>query len=368
MKAYWQIVRAQLLLFLRNKNTFIWSFFLPVFMMIALGTLVGNGGNQFSLTIAIADEDRTAISQQFAGQLKQLKGIETSFASREQGIRQLKKGEVDLVVVLQKGLSEQFQKKGKEMAKPLVTLYYDQSNLTTAQIGSSLIRQLVDQLNKQHLGFIPKVTVAEKNIQTNPLTYIDFLVPGILSLMIMSNNLNGVAATIASWRERGILRRMQGTPLKSSTFIAGQMTARILFNAMQVVIVVLIAYFLFDVKVYGSWWALLFLILLGTLTFMSIGFIVASLSKTPESASPIAGLISFPMIFVGGIFFPIRSLPGFLQGIVQAIPIGHLTDALRGVMNEGTSLWGLQTHVWILLAWAIGAFVIASVTFRWDVK
>ena len=127
----------------------------------------------------------------------------------------------------------------------------DPVNKTKADMARMLVDQTVDAMNKEKTRFQPVILTEVVSIQSRTLSYIDFLVPGILSLMMMSNNLNGVAATIASWRERGILRRMQGTPLKSSTFIAGQMTARILLNAVQVIVVLLVAFFLFDVHVYG---------------------------------------------------------------------------------------------------------------------
>jgi ABC-2 type transport system permease protein len=366
MRAYWQLVWAQLLLFFRNRNTIIWSFFLPIFMMVALGTLIGNGGSQITFKMAVVDLDKSSESQRFAAELRRLKGVQTEMLDEGEALRQLKRGDVQMAFVIRHGFQDRLQ--GKSGNPDLVSVYLDKSNPTMSQIGAMLAGQLVDRLNKERMKAEPLIVPDIVNTQTHPLTYIDFLVPGILALMIMNNNLNGVAGTIASWRERGILRRMQGTPLSSATFIAGQMTARILVNALQAVAVLLVAYFVFHVKVYGSWGTLLFFILLGTLTFMSIGFIIASLAKTPESAAPIAGLISFPMMFVGGIFFPVRSLPGLLKPLVKAIPIGYLTDALRGVMNEGTGLAGLTVPLWVLSAWAVAAFAVAAFTFRWDVR
>lgn len=365
MKAYWQLVRAQLLLFFRNKNTLIWTFFLPVFMMLALGLLLSDGSHQISLKAGVVDLDQTAMSEKWKQDFSRLESVKLVSESETALMKKLESGDLDFVVKIEKGFEKAYQT--KQSAKK-VRLYMDPGNKTTSDLASTLVHQAVDRMNKETVHFQPVIETEVVPIHSRALSYIDFLVPGILSLMIMSNNLNGVAATIASWRERGILRRMQGTPLKSSTFIAGQMTARILLNAIQAVAVLLVAYFLFGVHVYGGWGSLILLILLGTFTFMSMGFIVASLSKTPESASPIAGLIAFPMIFVGGIFFPVRDLPGVLQSIVQVIPIVHLTDALRGVMNDGLALSQLIMPVSILLAWAVGAFVIAAWTFKWDVK
>lgn len=364
MKAYLQLVRAQLLLFARNKNSFIWSLLLPIFMMIALGTLLGGNSNQFSLDVAIMDHDHTASSQQIIQAIKKAPGVSVLSVLEQEALAKLKQNNLQMVIIIPKGYGATL-KKG---AQATITVYQDKSNLTTSQIGTALINGTVDQINKKLAHFTPRISIMEKGVTTHSLKYMDFLVPGILSLLIMSNNLNGVAGQIASWRERSILRRMQGTPLTSATFIAGQMTARIIINVFQAVIVLLIAQLFFDVQVYGNWGTLFFFLLLGTFTFMSIGFIIASLAKTPESAAPIAGLVSFPMMFIGGIFFPVRKLPDILQYIVKAIPIGHLTDALRGIMNNGATFASLQIPLLVLGGWAVASFIIAALTFRWDVK
>ncbi|MEW9031476.1 MAG: ABC transporter permease, partial [Planifilum fimeticola] len=280
MKAYLQLTKAQLLLFARNRNIVIWTLFFPIFMMLALGNLVGDG-MRFQVKVAVADEDGSAASRQFVGELEKTEGIDL-VPSSEGGGEMIRSGEADLVIVVKKGFGRRVASPEEGETARLIALYYDKGNPAVAEIGTALIRQTVDRLNKRLVRFQPVIGVEEINVQSRPMSYIDFLVPGILSLMIMSNNLNGVAGTIASWRERGILRRMQGTPLSSATFIAGQITARILLNAVQAIAVLLVAYFVFDVHVYGSWAALIFFILLGTLTFLSIGFIIASLARSPE--------------------------------------------------------------------------------------
>lgn len=371
MKAYWQLTWAQLLLFIRNKNTIIWSLFLPVFMMLALGTFLGDGGQSFILQTVVVDEDDSAQSRELAAAFAETEGLKVTVLDRETGLERVESGDADLMVLLKEGLGkevERFQDSGDAQAVKQIVLYLDSSNPTVSELGGSVVAQVVDERNKEWVAYRPVIATEQVDVQAQSFGYMDFLVPGILAFMIMSNNLNGVAATIASWRERGILRRMQGTPLKSSTFIAGQITARVLLNGMQAVLVLLVAYFLFDVQVNGSWILLLVVLLLGTLTFMSIGFIIASVAKNPESASPIAGLITFPMVFVGGIFFPIRDLPGLLQPLIQVIPIGHLTDSLRGIMNDGAGLVQLSLPLSILTAWLMVSFTIAAVTFRWDVK
>ncbi|WP_124726462.1 ABC transporter permease [Staphylospora marina] len=367
MKAYLELVRAQLLLFARNRNILIFSLLIPVLIILLLGGL-GGDGNDFSVRLGIHDADRSAESVRFSGELSKIEGVKLTQGEKENLLRDLRKGELDLVLEIRSGFGRDLRNGQPSAGESRVVLYLDKSNAAMARMGTDLIGMKLDAWNKERTGYRPLISMDVADVRGNRLGYIDFLVPGILALMIMNNNLNGVAGAIASWRERGILRRMQSTPLSSASFIAGQMTARVLLGFVQAVVVLLISRFVFDVNVEGSWGLLFLLILLGTLTFMSMGFIIASLSRTPETAGPIAGLISFPMMFVGGIFFPLRDMPDILQPVVHALPISWLSTALRQVMNEGAGWTDVLMPGGVLLAWLAGSFLVAALTFRWDVK
>ncbi|HEY0827627.1 MAG TPA: ABC transporter permease, partial [Bacilli bacterium] len=247
-----------------------------------------------------------------------------------------------------------------------ITFYYDETNFNNSNLARTVLSGVVDQVSKELVHYEPVISIHEEGVQSLNLQYIDFLVPGIVAMMIMSNNLNGVAGQIASWRERGILRRMQSTPMSASNFIAAQITARLVLNGMQALIVLLVGNIFFGTQMNGSWLLLLMFVVLGTLTFMAIGFIIAGLAKTPESAGPIAGAISFPMLFLGGVFFPIKSMPEFLQPFVKMLPISHITTALRQVMNVGADLTVLWSEAALLGGWLVFAFVLASFTFKWE--
>jgi ABC-2 type transport system permease protein len=365
MSAYIQLTLAQLRLFSRNRQVLAWSLLFPLIFMVMLGSFFGKGGTG-ALKLFLVDQDQSVASQTFAAALeatqaaKIIKGTETG-----QALKDLKHGENELIVIIPKGYETALTKPFNE-ADAHIQLFYDETNITTKQTGEFLLNQVVDTISKKITNYKPVVTVLAEGVQTLNLKYIDFLVPGIVAMMIMSNNLNGVSGQIASWRERGILRRMQSTPLHASSFIAAQITARLILNASQATIVLLVANLIFHTQVRGSWLLLLLFVILGTLTFMSIGFIVASLAKTPESAGPIAGIISFPMLFLGGLFFPINNMPQWVQTIIKLFPIAHLSTAMRQVMNVGEGLAVLWPQTLILLSWVVVTFVISSLTFKWE--
>ena len=360
--AYVQLTKAQLTLFLRNKQMLFFTMFFPILMMIGLGTMLDGG--DVSLSGYVVDEDASEASAGVAETLLGARALGLSAAEdREAALEALRQGDTQLVVVLPAGFGAAMSAGGEAAA---VDVFYEEQNMTVSQLGVQYVSGVVDGISKELTGYAPAVAVAAQPVQSLGLRYIDFLVPGILAMMIMSTNLNGVAGQISSWRERGVLRRMQSTTLKARTFIAAQITARLILNGMQAVIVLLIAALVFGTKVSGSWALVLFYIVLGTLVFMSIGFIIAGLAKTPESAGPIAGLISFPLMFLGNVFFPVRNMPDFLQPIVHALPIVHLSDALRSVMNVGAGLGSLWSETLILGGWLVAAFAAASWSFKWE--
>ncbi|MGB3259795.1 ABC transporter permease [Paenisporosarcina sp.] len=365
MKAYWQLTLSQLRIFLRNRQVLFWTLAFPIFLMIMLGSFLGDG-NGVSVSIGVVDQDQTPLSKEFSKTLGKIETVNLEpIDSKEEALAQVKKGNLQLVVVIPHGYENQMMDTVTTTPFEL-PLYYNETDVAVSQIGMTIVNSVVDGISKEKANYTPVVVTNANGIEALDLKYIDFLVPGILAMMIMSNNMNGVAGQIAAWRERGILRRMQGTTLKASTFIAAQITARLLLNGMQALIVLGVAHLIYGTQVNGSWLSLITFVILGTLAFMAIGFIIAGVAKTPESAGPIAGFLSFPMLFLGGVFFPIRDMPAFLQPIVNVLPISHLSHALRETMNVGTSFMDLGSEALILGGWLVGAFIVASYTFKWE--
>lgn len=366
MSAYLQLTLAQLRLFGRNRQVLIWSLLFPVFFMVMLGSFLGSGGGA-SLGGYMIDQDQTAASQAFIKSLNQQTVIEFEPGTDvDAALKALRDGDSNLVVIINKGYADNLANRDLASSQAQIMFYYDETNFNNSSLARTVLTGVVDQVSKELVHYEPVISIQEEGVQSLNLQYIDFLVPGIVAMMIMSNNLNGVAGQIASWRERGILRRMQSTPMSASNFIAAQITARLVLNGMQALIVLLVGNLFFGTQMNGSWLLLLMFVVLGTLTFMAIGFIIAGLAKTPESAGPIAGAISFPMLFLGGVFFPIKSMPEFLQPFVKLLPISHLTTALRQVMNVGADLAVLWSEAALLGGWLIVAFILASFTFKWE--
>jgi len=167
-------------------------------------------------------------------------------------------------------------------------------------------------------------------------------------------------------REKKVLKRFGATPLKKRTVVMSQIVQRLIIALMQAFIIIAIARLFFDVQMVGNWLVLLGVVFLGTLTMISIGYVIVARARTEESAQPIIQLVQFPMMFLSGIFFPLEFMPDFIKPLVMAMPLTYLGDALRQVMVDATPLYPLTTDLAVMSAWLVACMLLAFWLFKWE--
>ncbi|MDD4877267.1 MAG: ABC transporter permease, partial [Dehalococcoidales bacterium] len=246
-----------------------------------------------------------------------------------------------------------------------IIVYYDPAQATSSQVILSVLDQIVNEANYILTQQPAVIKLSEQSIQVNILRNIDYLVPGILAMSILFLGLFG-ALPMVEWREKQVLKRFGATPLRRSTIVLSQVTYRLILAVIQALIIISVAYFVFDVEIVGNWVVLFGLIILGTLTFVSLGYLAVSRAKTTESAMPIIQLVQFPMLFLSGVFFPIDFMPDFMRPIVNALPLTYLGDTFRQVMVEATPLYPMIVNLAVLAGWLVVCMVLAIRFFRWE--
>ena len=135
---------------------------------------------------------------------------------------------------------------------------------------------------------------------------------------------------------------------------------------MTAALIILVGWLAFDVKMIGNWGSLCGIVILGTLTFTSLGYLLAAFVKTVESADPIMNVIIFPMMFLSGTFFEVKNMPGFIEPVVKIMPLTYLNDALRQIMVDGSPLHSMATDMAVLTGWAVVCLGVTIRFFRWD--
>lgn len=196
--------------------------------------------------------------------------------------------------------------------------------------------------------------------------YIDFLIPGLLGMNLMGGGLWGVGFVVVDMRIRKLLKRLIATPMRRRDFLLGLGLSRLFFTAVEVLVLLVFAYFAFHVGVRGRIVELVIVVLLGAAAFAGIGLLVASRAKTAEAVSGLMNLVTLPMWLLSGVFFTSERFPDAMQPVIQALPLTALNDALRAVMLDGATLASQWHEVAVLTAWGGISFVLALKWFRWN--
>ncbi len=175
------------------------------------------------------------------------------------------------------------------------------------------------------------------------------------------------AIPIVEQRQNLILKRIAATPIKRRTFIAAAVASRLVVAVIQAAIVLYVAQAMFGVTLLGSPVVFVGLVLLGSLAFIALGYVVASFAPTEDAASQMTSILQFPLMFLSGIFFTINSLPDVLRGVATFMPLTYLGDALRQVMVSAPAFAPLGVDVAVVAGWLVACFAISARFFRWTV-
>jgi ABC-2 type transport system permease protein len=333
---------------------------LALLSIFIFGWLFGPGGAP-KLELGVVDRDGSALSRQMAQGLRASDSLQVFSGAQTAELQALREGHRNAVIVLEPGF-------GQALAQghpTSIQVYYDESSPVMAANARMAAQSIVASLNQQASHQPAAVTLQEQAVSVHNLRQIDWLTPGMLGMLLMWANL-GVGVSLVEWRQRGILRRLAVTPLRSGVLISTQMLARLALSLAQGAALILVAMLVFGVQVTGSWLALGVAVALGALAMQGVGFAVGSFARTPEIANAAFFLISFPMMFLSGSYFPTDSAPAFLTPLIKAMPLTYLNDALRQIINNGASFSGVQTDLLVIAAWLVVAVILATRAFRWS--
>lgn len=198
------------------------------------------------------------------------------------------------------------------------------------------------------------------------IRYVDWLIPGILGMNMMFSALFGVGYVIVRYRKNGVLKRLKATPLSPVEFLTAQIASR-LWLIIGVTAVVFIGTWLFvDFAMYGSWLALLAVFTAGAISMISLGLLVAARIASEELANGMLNLITWPMMFLSGVWFSLEGTHPVVGQLAQIFPLTHVTDAAREVMIDGGGLLEVLPEIAILLAMSAVFIAIGARSFRWE--
>jgi ABC-2 type transport system permease protein len=194
---------------------------------------------------------------------------------------------------------------------------------------------------------------------------VDVSVPAYTAMIIATTGIMGINITMASYREKGILRRLRISPLHPSLILAGQLVVVMLMTVAGMGLLVLAGRLVYQMRFEGSLLAVIPAFLLGSLSFFSLGFVLASLMPNARTAQVVGMAVLYPMLFLSGAGMPLEILPERLRNFSKFLPLTHVVTLLRGLWF-GDSWSQHITELWVLLGVLVLGVVISSLAFRWE--
>lgn len=336
---------ARFRLYYREPGGMFWTFGFPLVISIVLGIAFRNRPPEPAFVAVAATASAPERAEHAFAILKRSPDVDVKRMSEPEADAALRTGKVSVVVApRQDGYDYRFDPTRPE---------------------SRIARFLADDVLQRGEGRKDAFAPAEKKVTEPGSRYIDFLVPGLVGLGLMSTGLWGVGFALSDMRTKKLLKRLMATPMRRTDFLASFLLVRVVFLAAEMPTLLVFAKVAFDVGIRGSIASVALITVIGGLTFAMLGLLIASRAENPQIVSGLINIVSFPMYLCSGIFFSSSRFPDALQPVIRALPLTLLIDALRAVMIEGATLGDVGAKVLALAAWGMGSFVLALKLFRW---
>ena len=362
MNAFLPLFRTNYRDFVRDRTALFWTIAFPVLFIGIFGIVLGRGDDGASYEVGFVVEDQSPQSATLSEVLGGFEALVLTRGDRETEIAKLADGERRAVVVVPQG----FGSSVSQDAPLPIQVHFDPSQQTTQQVVIPVLLRAFEVADRALTQTRPVVTAEFQTLQSERLQVIDFIMPGLIAMSVMNGGVFGAIAMV-SLRERRVLRRLSATPLPAWALVGADVTFRMVVVLVQTVLLVILAVLIGGVSVkVENLPALAGVAVLGGLAFVAIGFFLGAFAKTEQGFFPIAQVITFPMLFLSGIFFPLDTMPDWIRPLVSAMPLTYLGDAMRQLMVGGAPVHSMALNVGVLAAFLAVFFALAVRLFRYE--
>lgn len=355
----WDIAWKDLKTFLRGKTRVIFSVLMPIIMMLMLGFIFPKAGGSYSGNIGIYSHDllfNAKIEKSFSN-TSTTKMV--FYNSRQDLIDALASGKIMVGAIIPKDFSVAV------MLHQPVTMDVIPSP-ADPQAGIMMSQELATMFGSAGVQNI------KQNVQSNlvnadgtAFNYYDFTVPGLMAMIAIMSVMTGLASAITRERELGTLDGVMVTPISRGSIVIGKVLAQTIRGFVTAMIILAISWLFFGVHFTGiSLLWTIFLLLLGTFSFIGVGVMITAAMKEQETAMITMTTITFPMMFFSGVFFPIQQMPHFMQYIAYIFPLTYAADALRNIITLNVGWNFIWVDVVVLVGFAVVTSLIAAITFQ----
>jgi ABC-2 type transport system permease protein len=340
-----RLLTARLLELKREPEVIFWVFGFPLLLALGLGIAFRNKPADV-IPVAIVSGPGADEALSLLQRSPRSSSIGAAVVPEADALQGFRLGKYDLVIVPEGTNAFQYR--------------YD-----PARPESALSRAEVDDALQAAAGRKNPVPTSAVTSSEPGSRYIDFLIPGLLGMNLMNSGMWGIGFALVDMRQRKLLKRFVGTPMRRSDFLLALTSSRLVLMVIEIGLLLGFGVLVFHMRVLGSLLTILLLSTIGAVAFGGLGLLTASRAQKVESVSGLMNLVMMPMWIFSGVFFSAERFPAMLQPFIKLLPLTALNDALRATILQGASLAAQSGRLLVLLLWGVISFALALRWFRW---
>ena len=335
-------LHANIKTWLRSPGTVFWTVLFPVLLILIFGAIFSGGGED-EFNIVVQDLDNTTLSGEFVANLDNTSLLNVVELETGKNVTEFMHDEdKPVALVIPKGFNDAMVEYIESQYDPTIefddtnlpfnlTLYFDPSDQTTTSILRSILASVIYQLNMNIVGGETIIGINEESSVGEDFDYIDFFLPGMIGFTIMTSCIYGSIERNTKYRKDGILRKLLTMPITRAEWILSKMLFMLFLSFVSTLVILLVGILVWGVSIKIN--IFFFLLVIATsFLFSGIGMIIGRFVKEQETADMAGGAITFPMMFLAGTFFPLESMPGYMQSIAQVLPLYYVNEGMRNAM------------------------------------
>ncbi|MFI5417478.1 MAG: ABC transporter permease [Candidatus Lutacidiplasmatales archaeon] len=347
--------------YLRNPLGLFMSLIFPVILILIFGSVFSNtGSSRVSLTVENLDHNSPASIAFLAG-LNATGAVSVTLVSPDVGnlSTYLAHNSLSAGLVIPSGFALDLATR-----TPVQLLVFtNPSGGSAAGIVQGAIQGAANGVNLNLAGGSVVVSAVNLNVGSEAYTYIDYLVPGLIGFSVLVSPMFSMVNISSSWKRDKLFRQLSLTPLSRSEWLASTLLWFVILAFISTGLLLGVGRLLFHARVTLTLLTLPFLVV-GPVLFVAIGLLAGSVAKSPESAGVIGNIITFPMMFLSGTFFPVTLFPAWLVPVAHALPLFYVIDGLNAAMVFGNTS-AAYTDMLIVGMLAVVFAVAATRVFSW---
>ena len=364
MKQFKSFVHKEFLHIFRDPLTLFIMFLLPIILLMILGKAISM--EYKDTTFAVLDESKTELSTRLVEEIANNRYF--SYVKSLNNIREVdevfEKGAAKLVIVIPSDFSSDLVQTGNTDLQILIDATDPNMASTIANYIQVITLQFQQQLQSSNINI--SYINQEVKMLFNPQMESSYnFVPGLIGMVMLLICALMTSISIAREKEMGTMEILLVSPIKASVIILSKAIPYLAISYVDVLIILGISHWAFDVPIVGNFFVILFLCLIYNITALSLGLVISSLVNTQQIAMMISliGLL-LPSMLLSDLIFPLENMPQFLQIFSMIIPARWFIEALRSVMIEGNTFWDIFKNCAILIGMTVGLLFLCLKTFK----